>query len=347
MTHAEETRRGFGSDNHAGVHPKVLEAVVAANAGHVPAYGADPWTKRAIELIRTEFAEETDVALTFNGTGANVVSLAAVCRPWESVICARTAHINSDECAAPVRIAGVTLIPVDTPDGKLTPELVAPHLTGFGFEHHAQPKVVSVSQATEYGTVYTPGELRALADQVHAHAMLLHVDGARFANAAVALGVGLSAIGPEAGVDVLSFGLTKNGAMSAEAVLLFGDARVDHLPYVRKQCGQLSSKMRFSSAQFVAMLEDGVWRDCAGHANDLAQRLAEGARAAGVTVTQDVGANEVFALLERELATRIAGRFRFYVWDERAGSDRVEVRWVTSWDTQPDDVDALIEAVSR
>jgi len=339
--------KGFGSDNHAGVHPQVLAAIEAANEGHAHAYGDDPWTRRAVELILDKLGPDADVALVFNGTGANVVCLASACRPWQSVICARTAHINCDECAAPEHIAGVKLVPVDTPDGKLTPDLIAPELKDFGFEHAAQPRVISISQVTEYGTVYTAEEIRALADIAHAHEMLLHMDGARIANAAVALGIPLRALTADAGVDLLSFGGTKNGMLAGEAVVLFGAARGDHLPYVRKQSAQLSSKMRFVAAQFIAMYDGDLWHRCAAHANEMAARLSAGAAAAGITVTQPAQANEVFALLPREQAARLIERFHFYVWDERPGATDVEVRWVTSWDTSTAEVDALLQALLR
>lgn len=341
-----DTRRGFGSDNHAGVHPAVLAEIAQANTGHVPAYGADPFTSRAIEILRGHFGEAADVAFTFNGTGANVVCLSSACRGWESVVCAESAHINSDECGAPEHIAGVKLVPVAAPDGKLTPDLVRPKLTGFGFEHHAQPRVISISQVTEYGTVYTAEEIRALADLAHVHGMLLHVDGARLANAAVALDSTLREITVDAGVDLLSLGGTKNGMLAGEAVLLFGGGRSEFLPYVRKQSAQLASKMRFVAAQFTAMFEGDLWRECAANANAMAARLADGARAAGVTITQPAQANEVFALLPRELAAALAERFRFYVWDERPGAADVEVRWVTSWDTAEGDVDGLVAALT-
>ncbi|MBW6467652.1 MAG: aminotransferase class I/II-fold pyridoxal phosphate-dependent enzyme [Coriobacteriia bacterium] len=336
------TRRvSFGSDNHSGVHPRVMEAIARANEGHVHAYGDDPWTAEAIGHLRSVLGDDIDVAFTFNGTGANVVTLATICRPWESVICAETAHINVDECAAPERIAGVKLVPVATPDGKLTPELVRPHLTGFGFQHHAQPRVISVSQASEYGTVYTVGELRALADLAHAHGMLLHVDGARFANAVAHLGCTPAAMLEDGGVDALSFGGTKNGMLLGEAVVLIHGAPADTLAFVRKQCGQLASKMRFVAAQFSAMLADGLWLETAAHANAMAARIAEGVQTLGVEVTQPVQANEVFALLPADRTPQLAERFGFYTWDTARG----EVRLVTSWDTQPEDVDALVAAV--
>jgi threonine aldolase len=340
-----ETWRGFGSDNHAGVHPEVLSAIAEANVGHAHAYGDDPWTARAIRAVRAQVGDEAQVALVFNGTGANVVGLAAVCRPWESVICAESAHIMTDECAAPEHIANVKLIPVATPDGKLTPELVKPALTGFGFEHHSQPKVISVSNVTELGTVYTGRELRALADLAHSKDMLLHVDGARIANAAAGAGAPLSALTESAGVDVLSLGGTKNGMLAGEAVVLFGTARTDDLAYVRKQSGQLSSKMRFIAAQFVAMYEGDLWRRAAIGANLMARRLSEGAQAKGVEIAFPVQANEVFALLPDDSIPGLQERFHFYAWEEGLAEGRSLVRWVTSWDTTSVEVDELVRAL--
>jgi threonine aldolase len=338
--------RGFGSDNHAGAHPEVLTALLAANVGHVPAYGDDPWTARATEVVRGHVGTDADVAFVFNGTGANCVCFAALCRPWESVICAESAHVNQDECGAPERLAGVKLVPVATADGKLTPELVRPYLTGFGFEHHAQPKVISISNVTELGTVYTAEEIAALASTAHEHGMLLHVDGARIANAAVSLGCSLADITARAGVDALSLGGTKNGMVFGEAVVLLGDARRDHLAFVRKQSAQLASKMRFVAAQFTAMFEGELWRECAAAANERAARLAAGARAAGVELALEPQANEVFALLPAETVAPMQERFRFYTWDETPDDrGRLLVRWVTSWDTRETDVDELVGAL--
>lgn len=339
-----ETRRGFGSDNHSGAHPRALEAIASANVGHVPAYGDDPWTTRARAMLRELLGGECDIHFTMTGTGANVVGLGTLCRQWEAVVCPVTAHINIDECGAPERVAGVKLVPVATPDGKLTPELVRPHLTGFGFEHHAQPRAISISQASEYGTVYSADEVRALADLAHAHGMVLQMDGARVANAAAYLGIPVRAFTADAGVDVLSFGGTKNGMLFGEAVVLFGDARTDSVPYMRKQATQLASKMRFVSAQFEAMLDGGLWLELADHSNAMARRLAEKAATFdGVRVTQPVQANEVFAVLPEPAIAPIRERFRFYMWDEPAR----EVRWVCSWDTTPEDVDALATELGR
>lgn len=333
--------RGFGSDNHAGVHPEVFSAMIAANLGHAHGYGDDPWTAEATETLKRHLGEECDIAFVFNGTGANCVSFGAVCKPWESVICATTAHINCDECGAPERVAGVKLVPVETPDGKLTPELVRPHLTHFGFEHATQPKVISVSNVSELGTVYSAGELSRLADLAHEHDMLLHVDGARIANACASLGCTMRELITDSGVDILSLGATKNGALGAEAVVLLGDARTGDLKYVRKQLTQLASKMRFVSAQFSALFEGDLWLESATHANAMARRLADGARAKGIRIAHRVDANEVFAVLPAEKIAPLQERFHFYVWDEPTN----EVRWVTSWDTTEEDVDALLAAV--
>lgn len=337
--------RGFGSDNHAGAHAAVLAALTAASTGHVHAYGDDEWTARAIAVVRGHVGTDCDVAFTFNGTGANCVALAAVCRPWHSVICAESAHINTDEAAAPERLAGIKLIPVATTDGKLTPDLVKPHLAVLGFEHSAQPRVISVSNVTEFGTVYTPAELHALATLAHDNGMLLHVDGARLANAAAALDCGLRDLTSGAGVDVLSFGGTKNGLVFGEAVVLFGDARSADLVFVRKQLGQLASKMRFVAAQFEALYGSDLWLESARHANAAAASLAAGARAADVKLTQEPQANEVFALLPAEGVAGLQERFHFYTWREHAAPGMHEVRWVCSWDTGDDEVDALVEAL--
>jgi len=337
--------RGFGSDNHAGVHPDVLSAIAEANVGHAHAYGDDRWTDLAIEAVRAQVGGVSQVAFVWNGTGANVVGLAAVCQSWQSVICAESAHIATDECGAPEHVANIKLVTVTTPDGKLTPELVKPALTGFGFEHHAQPRVISVSNVTELGTVYTPRELKELSDLAHSHGMVLHVDGARIANAAAGLGASLASLTSEAGVDVLSLGGTKNGMLAGEAVVLFGSALTDALPYIRKQSGQLSSKMRFISAQFSAMYEGDLWRRCALRANSMAARLAEGAKAKGIEIAFPVQANEIFALLPDDRIPELQERFHFYAWEEGVAEGRSLVRWVTSWDTTIDDVDALVAAL--
>ncbi len=333
--------RGFGSDNHAGAHPKVMEAVVAANEGHARAYGDDPWTERAREVVRARLGADCEVALVMNGTGANCVCFAATARPWDSVVCAKTAHINEDECGAPERVGGVKLVPVGTADGKLTPDLVTPHLRGFGFEHHSQPRLISISNLSELGTAYTPDETRTLADLAHSHGMLLHVDGARLANAAAWLGRGLDEVTTVAGADCVSLGGTKNGMLFGEAVVLAGGVPSDAVAYARKQSTQLASKMRFIAAQLVVLYEGDLWLELATHANAMAARLAQGARSAGIELAQEPQGNEVFALLPADLIGPLSERFRFHLWDASRGV----VRWVCSWDTTEADVDALLDAL--
>jgi threonine aldolase len=337
--------KGFGSDNHAGVHPEVLSAISAANVGHAHAYGDDPWTQRARAIIAETVGADSRVEFVWNGTGANVVGLSAVCRPWNSVVCPETAHINNDECGAPEHIADVKLIPVATPDGKLTPDLARPRLKDFGSQHQSQPRVISVSNATELGTAYTQAELRALSDLAHEYGMLLHVDGARLSNVAAAQGVPIAALTGQAGVDVLSFGGTKNGLLAGEAVVLLGDAISEELPFVRKQSAQLASKMRFVACQFEAMFGTDLWLRCAGHANEMAQRLAARAQERGVEIAYPVQANEVFALLPDERIADLQERFHFYTWQIGARPGMSTVRWVCSWDTEPSEVDALGEAL--
>ena len=331
--------RAFASDNYAGVLPEVLEAVARVNAEHEPAYGADAVTARVAELLRAEFGPDADAYLVFNGTGANVLAMRALCRPWEGVVCAETAHLNVDEGGAPEH-AGLKLLTVPTPDGKLTPALVRARLVRFGDEHAVQPKVISITQSTELGTRYAVDEVRSLAELAHAHGMLLHVDGARLANAAAALGVGLAeAI---AGADAVSFGGTKAGLMVGEAVVFLRPGLGEHAKYLRKQSMQLASKMRFLAAQFEALLTDERWRTAAEHANAMARRLATAvADLPGVRITQAVQANAVFAVLPAGVAERLQADWRFYTWDERTG----EVRWMCSWDTTAEDVDAFAEAV--
>ena len=336
--------RGFASDNNAGAHPEVLEAVARANTGHTRAYGEDPWTASAVARLREHLGERAEPFFVFGGTGANVLGLQAVMRPHEAVICSEFAHINVDECGAPERYVGCKLLGIASADGKLTPELVRARIGGVGIEHHVQPRVVSVSQSTEYGTVYAPDELRALAELAHAHGMLLHVDGARLANAAASLGVPLRAITADAGVDVLSFGGTKNGLLGGEAVVFFDPAPARSFRFVRKQGMQLASKMRFVAAQFEALLTDELWLRSARHANAMARKLEAAVRGIpGVRVTQPVDANAVFATLPAEAIPVAQDAFFFYVWDER----RSEVRWMASWDTTEEDVAQFAAAIAR
>lgn len=336
------TWRGFASDNYATVHPAVLDAITRANDRHDAAYGGDAWTARLAERGRELFGPDAEVFPVFNGTGANVVALAAACRPWEAVICAESAHIHADEGGAPEKIAGLKLWTVPSDDGKLTPAKIDVHAWGKGDVHRAQPACVSVSQTTEFGAVYTVAELRAVVDHAHALGMRVHLDGARLANAAASLGVSLAALTSEVGVDVVSFGGTKNGCLLAEAVVVLNPALREALPFVRKSAGQLASKMRFLSAQLLALWTDDLWRTNAAHANAMAARLAGGLRAAGVSLTRPAEANAVFASLPPGLTAALQDRFRFYTWNVRTG----EVRLMCAWDTTEDEVDALVAAIA-
>jgi threonine aldolase len=341
-----EHPRGFASDNFSGAHPDVLAAVAEANAGHVPVYGEDSYTAAAEARLREHFGDESRPFLVFNGSAANVLSLLAAARPFEAVICPETAHMNVDECGAPERIAGVKLLTVHAPDGKLTPELAARHVKRVGDQHAVQPRVVSISEATELGTVYTPDEIRALADLAHERDMLLHVDGARLANAAAALGRPLRALSTDAGVDLLSFGGTKNGLLLGDAVVFLNAELAHGFAYLRKQSMQLASKMRFIAAQFDALLREDLWLRNASHANAMAARLANAVKEIpGVRITQLVESNAVFAILPRDAIDRLLakwpGDLPFHTWNAGIG----EVRWMTSWDTTPEDVDRLAEAV--
>ena len=330
------SRRGFGSDNHAGVLPEVLEAIAGVNDGHMPSYGHDEVTERVEALFRREFGDDTQTFLVFNGTGANVLALRTLCRAWEGVVCAETAHLNVDEGGAPERMGGLKLLTVPAPDGKLTPELVERRLVRFGDEHAVQPKVVSITQSTELGTLYTRDEVAALAEQAHAQGLFLHVDGARLTNAAAALGCSLAEAAGAA--DAISFGGTKAGLLFGEAVVFRAPA--EGVLHLRKQTMQLASKMRFAAAQFEALLEGERWRAAAGHANAMARRLADAVGDA-VRITQPVQANAVFAIVEPERAAELLEQSFFYTLDEATG----EVRWMCSWDTTPEDVDAFAEAV--
>jgi threonine aldolase len=328
----------FASDNYAGVPDEVLEALAAANAGDAVSYGDDEWTARADDAFRAHFGAEAQPWYVTTGTAANVLALKAVCRPWEAVITPATSHLNVDECGAPEHLGGLKLLTVATPDGKLTPGDVVPLLGRLGDQHAAQPRVVSVAQSTELGTVYSVDELRALADVAHERGLLLHVDGARLANAAAGLGVDLRAVSTDAGADLLSFGGTKAGLMGAEAVVFLRPGLGEGFEYLRKQHAQLVSKMRFLAAQLEALLGTDLWRRSAEHANAMARRLAAGvADVEDVRLTQPVQANAVFAILPPEATEQLQREHRFYVWDEATG----EVRWMCSWDTRPEDVDAF------
>ncbi len=341
MTVDGPARRGFASDNASGAHPAVLEAIVSANVGHVHAYGDDPWTREAIGLIKKHFGETAEPFFVFNGTGANITGLQALVRPFEAVICPRTAHINSDECGAFERFVGSKLIDLPAPDGKLTPALIEGAVTGVGDQHHVQPRAISITQSTEYGTVYDRDELAGVIAAARALDLRVHVDGARLANAAASLGCTLGEAC--AGADVVSFGATKNGAVLAECVVFLDPALAVDFRFVRKQGAQLSSKMRFVAAQYAALLQGDLWLRNAAHANAMARLLAEKAGALpGVQITHPVEANEIFAILPHDAIVPLQAEFDFYTWDERLG----EVRWVTSWDTTAEDVERFVDGMA-
>ena len=356
MTDALQTRaprlhdpdyRGFASDNYSGVHAEVLEAIAAANGGHQVAYGEDVYTEHLHEVFAQHFGAAVQVFPVFNGTGANVTALQSMLPRWGAVVCARTAHINTDENGAPERIGGLKLLHVPTPDGKLTPELIDREAWGWGDEHRAQPLAVSITQTTELGTVYTADEIRAIADHAHGLGMMLHVDGARISNAAATLDASFGAFTTDAGVDILSFGGTKNGLLFGEAIVVLNPAASDGLQYLRKMNMQLASKMRFVSAQLIALLSPGVdgeplYLRSARHANAMAQRLRTSLEDVdGVEFTQQTQSNGVFAILPPGVADRLRQSFRFYDWDPA----RREVRWMCAFDTTDADIDAFAAAV--
>jgi threonine aldolase len=329
--------KSFGSDNHAGAHAAVLRTLAAANAGDAHGYGDDPWTKRVSQDLCARFAA-ADAYFVFNGTGANVVGLSLLIRPFEAVICAESAHLNTDECGAPERLLGSKLLTVATPDGKLTPDLVATRLTGLGDEHRAQPRAVCITQATELGTCYSLAELTALGEFCRAHDLRLYLDGARLANAAAYLGCSLADLAAQA--DVLSFGGTKNGAVGAEALIVMHSGLTGEIPYQQKQLMQLGSKMRFLAAQFAGLLENDIWLTNATQANLMAQRLSAGLRdIPGVTQPYPVESNAVFADLDPRFIEPLQRQWGFYVWEQNV------VRLMTAFDTTPTDVDALLASV--
>ena len=344
----DHNSRGFASDNYAGVHPEVLTALADANGGHQISYGEDLYTERLHEVMRSEFGDRAEVYPVFNGTGANIVALTSLVPRWGAVVATSTAHIHTDEGGAPEKMTGLKLYTVPTPDGKLTPELIASEAWGWGDEHRAQPLAVSITQTTELGTLYTPAEVRAIADWAHEHGMALHLDGARIWNAAAALGVPFRAFTVDAGVDILSFGGTKNGLLGAEAIVVIEPSRVDGMVFLRKTSMQLASKMRFMSAQLLALFEGGLGLRSAGHSNAMAARLRSALDAGiadgsitGLSFSQTTQANAVFAILANDAADRMRERVRFYDWDRALG----QVRWMCAFDTTEDDVDAFVSVI--
>jgi threonine aldolase len=336
--------RSFASDNNAGVHPKVLQAIAGANQGHVVGYGDDPYTEAAVRKFKQHFGADIEVFIVFNGTAANCLSLKALTETYQAVICAEAAHIYTDECGAPEKFTGCKLIPIPTADGKLTVEAVGHAYHGIGDQHHVQPRVISITQVTEMGTVYTPREVRDLARFAHERNMFLHMDGARIANAAVSLGLTLREATRDLGVDVLSFGGTKNGAMGAEAVIFFNKKFSHDFLYLRKQGMQLASKMRFISAQLEALLTNDLWRKNAQRANRMARLLEkEISKIPLVKIVYEVEANGVFAQVPRKAIARLQKLYFFYVWNE----EQSVVRWMCSFDTTEQDVKQFAKFVAK
>ncbi len=334
--------RSFASDNNSGVHPLVMEALNLANQDHAVGYGDDPWTKEAVKKIKEEFTSDCEPLFVFNGTGSNAIALQLATRSYNSILCAETAHIYVDECGAPARMTGCHVRPIATVDGKLTPELIRPHLKNFGEQHHSQPGVIYLSQCTELGTIYTIEELKALTGLAHEFGLYVHMDGARLANACVALNVSFKELTVDCGIDVLSFGGTKNGLMLGESVIVFNPDLKKEARFIRKQSAQLASKLRYLSCQFTAYLTDGLWRKNALHANKMAVELYEGLQnIPGVSFTQKMESNQLFLTMPRKVIDKLQESYFFYFWNEPAN----EIRLVTSFDTTEADIQSFLEAV--
>jgi len=350
-------RKGFASDNWSGVCPEIMEALSKVNPAHNEAYGEldDPVTTAAIDKFKLHFGDDIAVFFVYNGTAANVLGISQLMRSYHAMVTVGTAHLNEDECAAPEKFMGSKILKVETEDGKLKPGDVKPFLNSFGFQHHAQPKVISISQVTELGTIYTPKEIRALADFAHENNMYLHMDGARIANAVVALKTDFNTITIDAGVDVLSFGGTKNGLMFGEVVIFFGEDKGKDFEYLRKQGMQLHSKMRYISAQFDRYLTDNLWEKNAEHANDMAQKLADSLKQfPQFKITQPVMANGVFCTMPPELIPKLQKEFFFHVWNEKPSlvgdafaSNVKEVRLMCSWDTTKEDIEGFVSLIKQ
>jgi threonine aldolase len=337
-------KRGFASDNNAGVHPDIMKALENANDGHCVGYGDDPYTQEAQEIFRDFFGDQSEIYFVFLGTAANVLGLKAITQSFHSIICADTAHINTDECGAPEKFTGCKLLSIPTKNGKISVPEIQKHVHGIGFEHHSQPKVISITQSTEMGTIYTVKEIAEICDYAHKNNMLVHVDGARIANACASLNVGFDEMIKDTGVDVLSFGGTKNGMMYGEAIVFLKPGLARDFKYMRKQGMQLASKMRFISAQFLAYFHNNLWLRSASHANEMARRLAEEVKKIPqVKITQEVQSNGVFAIVPKDIIPQLQDQYFFYEWNEFTG----EVRWMTSWDTTTDDIDGFIATLKK
>lgn len=337
-------KRGFASDNNAGVHPDIMKALENANVGHCVGYGDDPFTQEAREIFRDIFGAESEVFFVFLGTGANVLGLKAVTHSYNSIICAETAHINVDECGAPEKFTGCKLLSIPTNNGKITIADIQKHVHGIGFEHHSQPRVISITQSTEMGTVYTTKEIADICNYAHKNNMLVHVDGARIANAAASLNIGFTEMIKDTGVDVLSFGGTKNGMMYGEAIVFLKRELAENFKYFRKQGMQLASKMRFISTQFLAYFNNNLWLKNATHANEMAKFLEKKVKEIPkIKLTQEVQSNGVFAIVPKKIIPELQEHYFFYEWNEFTG----EVRWMTSWDTTVEDIEGFIKMLKE
>jgi threonine aldolase len=337
-------KRGFASDNNAGVHPEILKEMVESNDGHAIGYGSDIYTRKALELFKDQLGDQTETFFVFTGTAANVLGLSSVTRSWNSIITASSAHLEQDECGAPEKFLGAKVLTVDTPDGKINTRLIEKHLHGFDFEHHSQPKVISITQSTEMGTVYTAGEIREIADFAHSMNMFLHMDGARISNAAVSLGLPFRAFTTDTGVDVLSFGGTKNGMMFGEAICFLKPGLSEDFKYLRKQGMQLASKMRFISAQYIAWFRNDLWKECAAHSNSKARLLADKLQEFNnLKITQKVESNGIFIIIPDAVAKRVMDHYFFYPWNEKIS----EYRLMTSWDTTDEDIEGFVKLLEK
>lgn len=336
--------RSFASDNNSGVHPRIIEALIKANTGHAIGYGDDDYTRKAISKIEALFGPSSSAFFVFNGTGANITGLLAATNSFSAIICSETAHINVDECGAPEKFTGCKLLTIPTVDGKLTPEAIKRHLHGFGDQHHAQPRVISISQTTELGTLYKPSEIKALADIAHQNGLFLHMDGARLSNASASLGLSFKEFTADCGVDFVSFGGTKNGLMYGEAVVFLNKSLGDNFKFIRKQGMQLASKMRYISAQFLEFLTDDLYLQNALHSNKMAKELASRIQSIPeITITQPVESNGIFAIVPPAAIEELRKHYFFYVWDE----DKSEVRWMTSFDTTLEDIEGFVSQLKQ
>ena len=337
-------KRGFASDNNAGAHPEILKELARINVGHEIGYGGDRYTKEARELFKQHLGPDTEVYFVFTGTAANVLGISSVARSWNTIVTANTAHLNTDECGAPEKLMGCKVLTVDTPDGKINVEMIEKHIQGFDFEHHSQPKIISITQSTEMGTVYTAREIKNIAAYAHSKGLLLHMDGARLANAAVSLGLTFREFTTDAGVDVLSFGGTKNGLIAGEAICFLKPGLDSDFKYIRKQGMQLASKMRFISAQFIAYFRNDLWKECASHSNAMTTILAGKLKEIkGIHFTQKVQSNGIFVIIPQEAAERVMKEYFFYSWDYA----KSEYRLMTSWDTTEEDIDKFVKLLKK